>query len=454
MKKVFEDKEFYKKLFIIAIPVIIQQLLLTTFGIVDTFMVRKIYRGIAGVGLANQLSTIAGTIIFGLNVGVGLFIAQFFGERDEENMKKSFALMITLCFIIALAFTFIGVFFSNQILSIFTDDPEVLLPAKQYLVIVAYSYIPNLLSFCFSIAYRNIQKTFVPLMVSIVSSLVNLVFNYFLIFGIWVFPELGIQGAAIATVLASFVALISHYLYAKLTKQIFFPKLIHFKESLNYQFYSKILNKTYPLIINETFFSIGSALYVVIFNGLGSDAYEGYRIADSVVSIMFVVGMALGTAVSSMIGEKLGSKKIEEAKVYGKRFIFIGIIFAILLGGLTTVLAKPLVSLFRSDENITSANIAVRLMYVFGLRVALRVFIVILFSVFRAGGLSRFVMILDAGVMWLIGLPIAFIGYRYLKIHDIAILFLIIQVEPLVRIIIGFREYFKYRWARNVIQDI
>lgn len=449
-----EKKEFYRKLFLIAIPVIAQQLLLTTFGIVDTYMVRSIYRGIAGVGLANQLSIIAGTIIFGLNVGIGLFIAQFFGERDEENMKKSFALMLFLCFLIASIFTIVGLLFSDQFLSLFSKDPEVLLPAKQYLVIVSLSYIPNLMSFCFSIAYRNIQKTFVPFLVSIVSSLVNITFNYFLIFGIWIFPELGIKGAAIATVLASFVSLIFNYIYAKATKQIFFPKWHHFKESLTRQFYSKLLNKTYPLIINETFFSIGSALYIVIFNGLGSDAYEGYRIADSVVSVMFVVGMALGTAVSSMIGEKLGSRQIEEAKVYGKRFIIIGIIFSVLLGGLTTVLAKPLVNLFKSDENIASAQIAVNLMYVFGLRVALRIFVVILFSVFRAGGMSRFVMILDAGVMWLVGLPLAFIGYRYLHIHNIAILFLIIQIEPMVRIVIGFREYFRYRWARNVIHDI
>ena len=155
-----------------------------------------------------------------------------------------------------------------------------------------------------------------------------------------------------------------------------------------------------------------------------------------------------------MLGEKLGLNEEEEAKRYGRNFIIIGLIVAILLGGSTSVFAKPLVSLFRSDKTEAAANIAVTLMYVFGLRVALRTFVVLLYSVFRAGGMSRFVMLLDAGVMWLVGLPLAFVCYRFLKIRDIAIFYLILQLELVVRIIIGFIEYYRYRWIANVIKEI
>lgn len=454
VKKFFTDKEFYTKLFIIGLPVIIQQLLLTTFGIVDTLMVKSIYRGIGGVGLANQMSMIAGTIAFGLNVGVGLFIAQFFGDKDEENMKRSFALMTLLCFLIATLFTVVGFFFGEDILYLFNQDPEILATGHAYLMIVVFSYIPNLLAFSFSIAYRNIQKTFVPLLVSIVSSIFNITFNYLLIFGIGFFPEMGIRGAALATVISSFVAFFAHIIYAKSTNQIFLPKIKHYYEALERKFFSEILQKATPLVFNETLFAIGTALYVVIFNKFGTDSFEGYRIAESVVSIMLVIAMALGTSVSSMVGEKLGARQIDKAKTYAQRFLFIGLVVALFLGTFTSIFATPLVNLFKSDENTVSIDVAISLMAVFGLRVALRVFVVILFSIFRAGGMSRFVMIIDAGVMWLVGLPLAFIGYRYLGITSLPLLFLIIQIEPLARILIGFREFLRYRWASNLTRRL
>ncbi|HPT89887.1 MAG TPA: MATE family efflux transporter [Bacilli bacterium] len=453
-KNTLFDKQFLTKLLIVAGPVIIQQLLLRTFGIVDTIMVRSIERGISGVGLANQLSNIGFTVMFGVTVGVGIYMAQYYGERDYENIKKSFSLLMFIGLIFGIVFSLIGIIFPTQFLSLFSKDTEVISVARKYLIITSIGFTPNVLAFCYSTVYRNIQKTYIPLIFSITSSLINVVLNYFLIFGHWIFPELGIKGAAIATTVSSFIGYFLNVFYSRVTKQPFTPKLSHIKESFNKIFVSKILKRTYPLVINETFFSIGSALYVVFFNALGTDSYEGYQIAESVVSVMFVVGMALGTAVSAMLGEKLGLNEEEEAKRYGRNFIIIGLIVAILLGGSTSVFAKPLVSLFRSDKTEAAANIAVTLMYVFGLRVALRTFVVLLYSVFRAGGMSRFVMLLDAGVMWLVGLPLAFVCYRFLKIRDIAIFYLILQLELVVRIIIGFIEYYRYRWIANVIKEI
>src|SRR5690606_34950019 len=202
----------------------------------------------------------------------------------------------------------------------------------------------------------------------------NVVLNCFLINGYWIFPRLEIRGAAIATTIASFLGLFWHYIYAKATRQHFLPKIRHIKQSLDKRFVNTILKRTYPLVINEGLFATGSALYIRIFNKLGTDAFEGFQIAESVVSIMFVIGMALGTAVSAMLGEKLGLNEEEEAKRYGRNFILIGIVTALLLGGSTAIFASPLVSLFRTEQTQAAANIAITLMYVFGLRVALRTF--------------------------------------------------------------------------------
>ena len=94
----FKDKAFLKRVLIIALPIVIQQLFLTTLGIVDTIMVGNFERGVASVGLASQISTIVGTVIFGITVGIGLYIAQYYGERNYENIRKSMALMIIIVF--------------------------------------------------------------------------------------------------------------------------------------------------------------------------------------------------------------------------------------------------------------------------------------------------------------------------------------------------------------------
>jgi putative MATE family efflux protein len=448
--RVFKDKVFLKKMATIALPIVIQQLLLTTFGIVDTVMVGSIDRGIAGVGLASQMSMIATTIIFGVNVGVGLYIAQFMGKVDHENIKRSFALMIWMCFGISLVFTYLGVFQGEAILRLFSQDPEAIGIANDYLKIAALSYVPNMLTFSFAVAYRNIQKTKVPMAVSFVTMLVNVTFNYLLIFGIGGFPELGVRGAAIATVMSTSVGFLFHVVYAIASKQIFTPQLRHFGESLKKAFNRPIMERTIPFVVNELFFSIGSALYIVIFNQLGTDAYEGYRIAETIVSVMFVIGMGLFSAAGAMIGQQLGRSDFKQAKDYADNFLTLGILIAAMLGVVSVVLARPMVSIFQNTNPAVIEN-AVAVMMVFGLRVALRVFVGLMFSIFRAGGKSKFVMFLDAGVMWLVGLPLAYISYNFLGITNIAVLFLIIQIEPASRIVISLIAYLKNTWQQNIV---
>jgi putative MATE family efflux protein len=450
MLRAFKDKEFMKKMGSIALPIIIQQLLLTTFGIVDTVMVGSIERGIAGVGLASQLSMIATTIVFGVNVGVGLYIAQFMGKGDEQSIKKSFALMTMLCLIVASVFTYLGAFQGELVLRLFSSDPEAIAIANDYLKIAAWSYVPNMLTFSFAVAYRNIQKTKVPMAVSFVAMLFNVTFNALLIFGLAGFPKLGVRGAAMATVLSTSVGLLTHIVYAWKTRQPFSPKLEHYSQALHKPFRAPIMQRTMPFVVNELFFSVGSALYIVIFNRLGTDAYEGYRIAETIVSVMFVVGMGLFSAAGAMIGQQLGKSDFAKAKIYADNFLMIGVFVALLLGTTNVVLAKQMVSIFQNTNAQVVQN-AIMVTMVFGLRVALRVFVGLMFSIFRAGGKSKFVMFLDAGVMWLIGLPLAYVAYHFLGIDNIAVLFLIIQAEPAMRIVVSVIAYRKNLWQANIV---
>ena len=407
--QLFEDQAFIKKVLKISIPVILQQLLLTTFNIVDTVMVGSIYRGVASVGLAGQLMMIVMMIVFGINSGIALFIAQYYGAENEAKMRKAFALMTFFVFLVSLVFTLIGWVFPRQILELFNKDPEVVEPAIAYLQIAVFSIIPNMVSFAFAMTYRNIQKTKIPLLISAVAMLVNVTFNYLFIFGYGPFPRLGVQGAAVGTLIATTVGLIIYIVYTKLSNQMFWPTIKDYVLCLQPKFIQPIARRVVPLVINEAFFGVGMALYIVIYNQLGSDAYEGYRIAESISNLLFIFVIGLGSSVSAIIGQELGKNDFVQAKTYADKFFKLGIVVAIFIGLITILFARALVSVFQiQDESIN--NIAVMVLYVFGVRIALRIFTAIIFSIFRAGGKSRFLMFLDGGVVWLIGLPMAFIG--------------------------------------------
>lgn len=449
------SKEFIKKVLNIALPIVLSHLLITSFGIADTIMVKFIPRGISGVGLASQISNVCGTIMFAFSVGVGMFIAQFFGDKKEKGIRKTFALLLILAFILGLLFTVLGLFFPKPILQIFTDDPVVLDIGVRYIKIVALSYIPNLLSIAFSTAYRNIQDTKMNFIIQTISATINVVFNWLLIFGIWIFPEMGIEGAALATLISAIFNLGFNIIYGVLSKQIFMAKINDFFTCFNKKFIKQVMKKSIPLLINETMFSVGSMLYIVIFNKLGTDAYEGYRITETIIGLLFAVSYGLSAAVSSMTGACLGADDNEQAQEYGNNFVKMGLFLSLAMGLIVILTAKPLVNLFNSDEvTAASIKIAITLMYVMALRITLKMFINVLFAIFRAGGHSRFVMFMDSGIMWLVGLPIAFIGYRYLGITNIAILFLVMQVESVIRIVVGLKEYYTYSWQNNIIRQL
>jgi len=214
-----------------------------------------------------------GTITRGV-AGVGLYIAQFMEKVVEDNIKRSFSLMLMMCFSIASLFAYLGVFHGEFLLGMFSKDVEAVSIGNSYLKRASLSYIPNMLSFSFAVAYRNIQKSKVPMVVCIIDMVTNGTLNYLLIF------------------------------------------------------------------------NIGTALYVVKFNRLGTDAYKGYRIAETVVSIMFGVGMGLSSATSAMIGQELGRSNYLKAKKYGDNFLSLELIIAIFLGIISFFLANPLVFSF------------------------------------------------------------------------------------------------------------
>lgn len=444
-------KSFYKRLLLMAIPLILQQILLSTYSIVDTIMVSPIPRAVGGVGIASQILAIFLTVNFGIATGCAIFIAQFYGKKDAKNIRASFLLGIVFALVLMSISCVVIYYNMDFIIKIFTDDINIAATCKQYLTIAVWSLIPNGLVFMCTIAYRNIQKTLFPMIMTSISCVTNIFLNWVLIYGVWFFPEMGVEGAAVATLSANLISLLFYTILINVRKEIFAFSLKDFKTAFRFNFIFPVLKKAAPLIINETMFALGQALYVIFLNDYGPDAYEGYRIAENICQIMYCASVAIAISTQAIIGEALGRKEYDKAKQYGKYFMFVGLCSSIIMGGLTLILSPFVVFLYGGQSNITY-TLATHILMVFSFRIVLRTFTVILYSSFRAGGESKFVLFLDCGILWLIGIPLAFLLSFVFHIPSIVLFFLIIQFEGVIRIIIGMSRFFSFKWIHNVTE--
>lgn len=431
---------------IVGLPIMIQQMLNSIMGIVDSIMVSSI-NGVSAVGNATQIENLMMTISFGAASGASIFIAQYFGSKDQVHQRKSFFIGIGFTLLIALGMLTLANFFPRELMGFFIDDVTVIENSLVYLNVVKWSYIPFVITMMFSFAYRSIQKTMVSLGIGIIAMITNVALNAILIFGLFGFPRLGIQGAAIATLIAHTLSAILHVIYARLTQQPFFS--LEVKNMLvESPLVRKISSRAIPLMFNELFFGVGMTLFIRFYGMYGPESLESYYVANQLSMFFFFAIMGVNAASSAILGAILGEGKLEEAKITMHYFYGVGVFLAVSLSLLVLILAPWLVSLYGSG--VGQPQLAVLILRVLSLRLSLRVFNVLIFSALRAGGDAKFLTWLDAGLVWGIGLPLTAFLVLVVKVESLAVVLLLVQIEQVVRVVIGLMRVSQGRWLMNL----
>lgn len=447
--KALKDKVFLKTMLTIALPVAIQNLVSSSLNMVDTLMISNLgSASIAGVGLANQVFFLYILLTFGINSGGAIFIAQYWGKEDIKNLNKSLGFAIMTSFILGLIFTSVALLFPKQILELFTKETDVINSGVQYLRIVSLSYIMTAISFSYSIALRTTGKPHVPLIVSIISLGTNTLLNYILIFGKFGAPVLGVKGAAIATVIARVIefTLLLHAVYRgneylnASAKELF---------GWNKEFIKKYVSITYPVILTEGFWALGQVMYTIAYAKLGKSATASVQLTNTIQNMFFVVVKGLASACSIMVGGKIGAGEYDEAYDYAKSFIILSTVSGVILGLGLTLSADLILNLFSSLEPEVY-DLARSIIIIMGLTFVIRVYNNIsIVGVLRSGGNTKVAMKIDLSTVWLIGVPLAFIGSMVLKL-PVYYLFLLITVEELVKAILGFPIIKSKKWIQNI----
>ncbi|MBE6970604.1 MAG: MATE family efflux transporter [Ruminococcaceae bacterium] len=443
--------EFYKKACRIVLPICFQQLLNQGAGFLDTLMVS--YVGyVSAVAVAGDLSNLLFLFGFGINSGISVYATQFYGIRDWKNLKRSFGLFMMLNFFAALLFFLLAQIGCTTLLSFYSKDTSLVSMAWEYLQVSCYSFFFVSLTNAFSFMYRCIQKTVVPMVIGICVNVINAVGNYLLIFGKLGLPELGARGAALSTVIATGLGLAAHIIYAIVTHQ---PFLGTWREMANwpFSFIRPMLRRMLPIMANEMLFGFGDTMYIKAFALLGSTALESYKVAYSIHMIPYVVAIGMGNACTILLGECLGRKELQRAKDTVRWLLPISAVASVVLSAFLLLLARPAVNLFSlsSQELAQSTILMVRL---FSLRIVSRLFNVVFLFAIRAGGDTGYLMFLDCGLVWLLGIPIAFGSVLLLGVSTLPALFLLVQIEQLVRLLLAIRRYRSGIWLRNLTDEV
>lgn len=447
MKKYFGTKEFYKETLKIAFPLSLQNLLSSCMGIIDTLMVSWIGM-VTAVGTAAQVDILCMMIAYGSIGGASMFASQFFGAKDFKNLRKTFGLSIILAVINALFWFTLATFMGYQILMFYMPDEQIVMYSLKYLNIARFSLLIGSINFAFSFMYRSIKKAGVALKVSILVMSLNVGLNYCLIFGVGFLPVMGVEGAALGTVIAQTVGLITYLIHAKTTNQ---PFIGTFSEmfKIDKQFALPILKKIVPLIFNEALFGLGSTLFIKAFGMLGKESMDAYYVGNQIYNTFLFIVYGYGNAISILLGSQLGAGKMEEARQEANYHLGLSFVLSFVLVFAMILMAKPMVAIFGLTNPVVNL-LAVQIVWVFAVKVSMRLFNFIIFSILRAGGESKVIQILDSGILWAIGLPSAFLCVNYFKMDSIVLVLLITQLEQLIRFIFGMRCVKSESWVKDL----
>ena len=439
-------RDFYERTFRVAMPLAMTMLLSSCMSIVDSIMVSSIGM-VTAVGNAGQFLTLHDGISWGITSGIAIYAAQFYGARQYRNMTRTMGLSFVLTLVNAFFWAIVALFFSQNILLFYLDDPEILVHSQSYLNIAIMSTIPSALNMSFNVMYRSSQNTKLPFIMSLIGGIANVCFNALFIYVM----KIGVAGAALGTLIAQCIVLATYFVYMLYKKPIFYTSLRDLFD-LKIDFIRPILFKALPLIVNEIFFGFGSTLFVKAFGMLGTKNMDAYYVANQVFNMFLFAVHGYGGAVSVLIGSRLGEGKIAKAKEESNYQLGLGLFLGLSIVFIMMVFKGPILNLFSISDPVTY-DVAGGLLAVFSLKAFLRMFNYMMFSTLRAGGDAKIMNFLDSGIMYLVGIPLAFISI-YLGITDIVLVLLICQIEQLVRLVFTMQRYRSGIWARDLTKAV
>lgn len=451
------DRNFYKMVLAIAVPIMIQNGITNFVSLLDNIMIGRIgTEQMSGAAIVNQLIFVYNLCIFGGVSGAGIFTAQYFGQKDTEGIRHTFRYKLWLAAILTLATILLFFTAGDSLIQMYLSGdgtPEeaaaTLVYGKQYLLVMLIGLPAFMVSQTYSSTLRECGETVLPMKAGVVSVLVNLISNYILIYGKLGFPALGVQGAAIATVLSRYVEVsIIVFWTHKHTEQIPFAKGLYRTLKVPAALVKKILFKGTPLLLNETLWAAGMAVLAQCYSVRGLNVVAGLNISNTINNVFNIVFIALGDSVAIVVGQLLGAGKMKEARDTDNKMIAFSVSCCTVVAIVMFLMAPLFPMLYNTNHE--AKELAKQFIMVTALFMPLQAFLHACYFTLRSGGKTIITFLFDSVFIWVVSVSIAFTLSRFTSLPVIAI-YILVQVGDMIKCIVGFILVKKGVWLQNIV---
>ncbi len=458
MKKFIGNKKFYMTVLALAIPIMIQNGITNLLSLADNIMIGQVgTEQMSGVAIVNQLMLVFNVSIFGVISGAGIFGAQFWGEKNYEGVRHTFRFKIMTSMIASALAIAVFWIFRIELISFYLKGSgdvgsidETLNYGKQFLFIMLFGLIPYAVSQTYASTLREGGKTLPPMVASISAVVLNCILNYILIFGKFGAPELGVRGAALATVISRYVecALIIAWTHVNHEKNPFIEKAyrsMHIPRNL----VGHIFVKGAPLIVNEFLWSAGMATIMQCYSVRGLSVVAGMNISNTINNVFTIVFIALGNSVAIIVGQQLGAEKFEEAKDSAYKMMFFSFMSCVVVGAIMVVVAPFFPELYNTSAQIK--ELAKQFIVVAAVCMPLQALTHCTYFTLRSGGKTVITFIFDSFFVWTVTIPLAFCLTRFTSISIVMVYFICQSIE-IVKCVIGFVLVKKGVWIQKIVE--
>ncbi|MBR3786089.1 MAG: MATE family efflux transporter [Firmicutes bacterium] len=439
------SREFYRKMFFIGLPIVFQNLISIGLNLIDSLMIGRLGEAeVAAVGAANQVYFVFVITLFGFYAGAAVHTAQYWGARDIPNVRK----MLGMNYIVGAVFSTLvtggAYIFAPVLLGLFSEDPAVIALGVSYIRIACFSYFFAGLSMAISYNSRAIQNLKLPTIVNAVALCVNAVLNYLLIFGVAGFPELGVRGAAVATLIARIFEFVVLFAVIYLQKSHPFkagPKQLF---SFNMQYFIKTARTAVPVVLSEFSWAACIALIFMAYGKIGTEALAVAQVANTISDMLQSVFFGVGNATMMLIGETLGQKNKELAYVNGKWSIRATWVLIVTVTVLMLVVCRPVTGFFNFDASTLELmyDTLVVMALLIGPKMLAYIYIC---GILRAGGDTVFCMYLELVCNVLVQVPMAYLAVLVLD-ASLPVAMILVAAGELVRIVACVPRFRSKKW--------
>lgn len=446
------DRTFWTAVLPLAVPIALQNLLMTSFRLVDTLMVGRLGDvSIAAVGLAGWASFLVELLAFGMSSGAAVFIAQYHGANNREGILKTYGMMLLFLVPTGLLFTVCVACFPEFVMKLFTEDPALIAEGVRYLQYACISYVSLTVNLAFSTLLRCTEQVKIPMWTSGFSAALNAVLNYAFIFGVFGLPAMGVAGAGLATAISSLANPVLMFVISAVKRNILIAPL---KKIFAIRgFFKEFWGRALSVLLNEFFWSLSVVAINMVLGRMGTDNYAALTVERTIEGLVFVFFVGICNACNILVGKSIGAGDLEQGKDYARRFLAFTPLLGVVTGLLIVALRYPLIGLF--DLSDTASQTARTLLLIFAIDACVRYIpYVEVVGIFRAGGDTRFGLITDVVSQYAFILPAVVTAGLVLKLSFIATYIIMLAVDDVSKLIITIPHFRSMRWVKPITQPM